>query len=639
MDINYKKQDNHKLFHNLEENTAYGFSQPQNYIPIYDRFFSLSEKNYNSITLDNKQVLYNINTQESYNIFNGVLKDSESNKKENKRVYLKYSPLLDPTKYLIGKYDASNVNMVGLPAYEPASANKSEGASANGGASENGGASANKSEGASANGSAVPYVKINDANNSAYVDSFFAYLSSKLLHNHGFTHGLDFYGSFLSIKHDFRYDISDDMEYLQNSTFFHKNNKVMFEMDETIYNEQILNGDTRNYKKKLVIGGDDDSANPDNIVLTLSDINELSEIDTIVSIVDNTNVDNTNVDNTNANNNKVEILPELLFENVQANTTSNSNKLSHTGSVSCSSRSSNTSGSNSNLLQGEEDAGEEDDEDEDDEDYEDIEESEEDGEEGDEEEEEETVIAKIKNFPVNVIALECCDNTLDALMNEESLTADMWDSIVMQLLLTLVTFQNAFGLTHNDLHTNNVMYVKTAQKFLYYKLNHVYYKVPTYGRLFKIIDYGRAIYKFRGKVMCSDSYHQKEGDAATQYNCEPYFNAKKPRLEPNFSFDLCRLGCALYDSIADEPRTKINQIIMDWCNDDKGRNILYKKNGDERYPDFKLYKMIARTVHKHVPIDVLNNAYFDKFIVSKNDIKKHTSSVMDLDSIPSYTNL
>ena len=31
------------------------------------------------------------------------------------------------------------------------------------------------------------------------------------------------------------------------------------------------------------------------------------------------------------------------------------------------------------------------------------------------------------------------------------------------------------------------------------------------------------------------------------------------------------------------------------------KNILYKKNGDERYPDFKLYKMIARTVHNHTP--------------------------------------
>ena len=35
----------------------------------------------------------------------------------------------------------------------------------------------------------------------------------------------------------------------------------------------------------------------------------------------------------------------------------------------------------------------------------------------------------------------------------------------------------------------------------------------------------------------------------------------------------------------------IKNLIEQWVKDDKGRNILYKNNGDERYPDFKLYKM------------------------------------------------
>ena len=159
------------------------------------------------------------------------------------------------------------------------------------------------------------------------------------------------------------------------------------------------------------------------------------------------------------------------------------------------------------------------------------------------------------------------------------------------------------------------------------------YKVPTFGRIFKIIDFGRSIYKFDGKLFCSDSF-QTGGDAASQYNTEPYLNEKKPRLEPNFSFDLCRLGCALYDFLIDEPKSKIVQIMLNWVKDDKGRNILYKKNGDERYPDFKLYKMIARSVNKHVPVNVLNNSYFDKYIVTKKDLKK--KKIMDLDAIPCY---
>ena len=46
--------------------------------------------------------------------------------------------------------------------------------------------------------------KIHLVDNCAYVDSFFSYLTSKLLYEHKFTHGLDFYGSFLGIKDKFK---------------------------------------------------------------------------------------------------------------------------------------------------------------------------------------------------------------------------------------------------------------------------------------------------------------------------------------------------------------------------------------------------------------------------------------------------
>ena len=162
--------------------------------------------------------------------------------------------------------------------------------------------------------------------------------------------------------------------------------------------------------------------------------------------------------------------------------------------------------------------------------------------------------------------------------------------------------------------------------------------MPTYGKIFKIIDFGRAIYKYNDVFLCSDSFHPK-GDAATQYNIEPYFNEKKPRLGPNMSFDLCRLGCSMYDFIVEDINddinkySKIEQIILKWCYDDKGRNILYKNNGDERYPEFKLYKMITRLVHNHTPENEFNDAFFSKFFV-KNKIAKKQASLMDIDNYP-----
>ena len=56
-----------------------------------------------------------------------------------------------------------------------------------------------------------------------FVDSFFSYLSSKLLNENGFIHGSNFYGSFITIQDEFKLNIYDDLEYLYDSSFFHKN--------------------------------------------------------------------------------------------------------------------------------------------------------------------------------------------------------------------------------------------------------------------------------------------------------------------------------------------------------------------------------------------------------------------------------
>ena len=82
-------------------------------------------------------------------------------------------------------------------------------------------------------------------------------------------------------------------------------------------------------------------------------------------------------------------------------------------------------------------------------------------------------------------------------------------------------------------------------------------------------------------------------------------------------------------------KSPIIKIILAWCLDDSGRNVLYKSNGKERYPDFKLYKMIARSVHNHVPSKVLENEWFHKYIISKKKITKN-KSILNIDNIPEY---
>ena len=601
MDFSYKKNNNSSLFTALAKEDLINASNAQNYIPLYSKFFSLTDSNYNNINLNNTLSLYDINDKISNNIFNCKLIDN-SGIIISKPVFYKFSPLLDPVKYIVGKYDISNSSLLNLPKYN----------------------------------SKDSHAKIRDINNAAYVDGFFTYLTSQLLHNHNFIHSLDFYGSFLATKNDFSVDVTEDLEYINKSEFFHQNKDNLFKLENGFYSE-LMNFDTRNYKEKLSF---DTDILPNN-VLNLSDISDLSEFDALFKKQEQEQNQEQEQDQKQEQKQDqkqeqeqekdqkqeqkcIQLCDaELLF--VCDNSGNQRSACSTTSN--CSSRSSNTDNESSDC---------------DDNDNKDTL-SQMDSEYSGSScsmATEDSVFATISKFPVQIISLEKCEKTLDSLLINHEFSNKELGSIIIQILMILITFQKTFGLTHNDLHTNNIMYVSTEKQYLYYRVDGKHYKVPTFGRIFKIIDFGRAIYKFRGTVICSDSFHSK-GDAATQYNFEPYFNKNKPRLEPNFSFDLCRLGCSLFDFIVDDiseiknVTSSIEKIILEWCVDDKNRNVMYKNNGEERYPEFKLYKMIARTVHKHIPIDVLRKPYFENFVVSKKKINK-TGKIINIDNLPSY---
>lgn len=626
MELHYNKNDNSSLFTDFNNSDLVNIENPQSFIPLYTNFFSLNDTNYNNINLNHKFSLSKITKKISENKYIANLKDHDSNTiKDNKPVFFKLSSLYDPIKFMIGKYD-KDTNYLTLPTFSKKHQHK----------------------------------KLDDPNNAAYVDSFFTYLTSQILHKYNFIHGVDFYGSFLGIKNNYKFNVFDDLDYLQDSSYFIENNNVpindiTFSIDPIYFHADSQN-QSRSKREKLIFlddeihkdkdnnndnnNGNNNDNNNDNIVLTLSDISDIEQLDTIFKKVDTSPVNDIKLENL-----------DLMFE-CKANAESLSqDETDSNSSSSCSSRSSNTeddsnsetcSDSNS-CLDDTSDSGSE------------CSGSECSGSEcsGSSYEtessiEEEQIDVNISKFPIQLIALEQCEETLDHLLTHNEFSTEEWDSLVIQILMILITYQKVFDLTHNDLHTNNIMYNTTDKQFLNYRFNGKYYKIPTFGRIYKIIDFGRAIYKFRGKRMCSDSFHPK-GDAATQYNCEPYINPKKPILEPNKSFDLCRLGCSLFDFILDEledddivnnlkdiPKisSKIKKIMLEWCNDDKGRNVIYKANGEERYPEFKLYKMIARTVNKHIPSDVLQHKYFSKYIFPKKKI--NTKKLMDIDSYPDF---
>ena len=566
--INYQKRKNTELFRDL--NDKLNLSKQQNYIPIYQRFFTLNQSNYNGVNLNNLNFISSIikPTDDQY-CYKCKIKNIDDQTTKVADSFVKIAPLLDPFKYLIGKYDIKNKDLFSLPSVLSSDEEVHE--------------------------------KILDVNNVAYVDGFFVYLNSMLLHKYNFIHSVDYYGSFLGIKSDFKINVADDIEFLKKSDFFKKNKGLLFTIDDYETTPET------NVKPPIKFL-DDTSA---DYVLSLDTITD-ELFDDMFKESSNKPVDI----NVNENGNTLEDVI-LDFSDMEKISTFKSNS-------SCSSRSSHTN-ENESV---EEDESDESEEKENDSDYES---GSDDGQGFSSSSEcaEDYINAIIPEFPVQVIFMEKCDNTLDDLILSDSLSNDEYISALMQIIMILLTYQKVFSFTHNDLHTNNVMYNKTKQDFIFYKYANKIYKVPTYGKIYKIIDFGRSIYRVKGRVFCSDSFKQG-GDAATQYNTEPYFDDKKPRLEPNYSFDLCRLACSIYDYIIDDmdDANSFKSIILDMCKDDNGINLLYKSNGVERYPDFKLYKMIARFVHNHTPQKQLERAEFKQYEFSGN-IK---GAIIDIDS-------
>ena len=564
------------------EYNPFKITKLQNYNPIYNDFFALNDKNFNQITLNSK-----FHIKDLSNVYNFETKETIE-----KPVFIKFGPLLDPIRYMIGKYDINDNRIRTMPSIT------------------------------STTDDCIP--KLLDKNNSAYVDSFFSFLTSILLNNHNFVHGLDYFGSFLGVQEKFRMNIADDLDYLKSSTFFNHNLGNYFSTPlniQTDYN----NFGSRGNKNKLNI-----SNTPNKLNISCISLCDNENIENIIGKVEN-------------------------IENVETVYEKGTNDETQSSSTSSSSNSSNNSEANYSTEDDDDDNDSNDEsENTDNDDYsesgsedsENSENTEEDTENSGSENSEETqLFSYINNFPIQMICLEKCHGTLDELFENDYIDAVTGTSAMMQIIMTLITYQKIFHFTHNDLHTNNIMYMRTNKEFLYYKFNNKLYKVPTFGKIFKIIDFGRGIYNFQGKKYCSDSF-AVGGDGHTQYNCEPYMNENKPRIDPNYSFDLCRLGTSIYDFIIDiddkeEDLDFFQKTISRWCMDDNGKNVLYKKNGEERYPNFKLYKMIARTVHNHRPDEQLNNELFKMYELSKSEIENFSLSIeynelMDIDTLPIY---
>jgi len=448
--------------------------------------------------------------------------------------------------------------------------------------------------------------KINDPYNEAYTDAVFACMASRLVEVELSPHFCRFYGTFAGRAPTYSYNITDDMEDIEQEPWFHEGQKKG-EFDILVvdpYNPDSVAPFSFYAEKRAVRA----------VKATESDSEGEGDSETKEQEAKSVDSSSSDSGSHDEGDNRSDDLESVELE-------ADGEALVHRNPSHLRLSRMSGTGSHTDTSDSEED---------------DLE-----------------FRAVFRNFPVQFTVLERCDGTMDDLMEDEvadDATADMketkearWTAWMFQVIAALTTAQAAYDFVHNDLHTNNVMWCGTGQTHLYYKIHGAaggdrVYRVPTYGRIFKIIDFGRATFRppaaskaKKSAVWIPDAY-APGADAEGQYNCGTYFKPGSPKVGPNRSFDLSRLAVAILDTLwPEQPKdaavkkvltrepgliqhetvSPLWNLLWLWLTDDKGRNVLRLPNGEERYPEFDLYCAIARDVHNAAPAAQLTLPLFD----------------------------
>jgi len=237
-------------------------------------------------------------------------------------------------------------------------------------------------------------------------------------------------------------------------------------------------------------------------------------------------------------------------------------------------------------------------------------------------------ISILKNIPSQHFFIEKLEGTLEDLLDKiEDLNTDIILSCLFQVAFALNYLQKHYNFTHNDLHVNNVMYTHTEKTCLYYKFNNIYFKVPTHGYIFKIIDFGRSIFKFHKKTFFNDTF-SKHGEAEGQYTypIDTLLCDKKREIPiyPSYHFDMCRLATTIIDvcKIEFNKDYKEKQPFVDFI-----INLTMDINGEslsKLKDDFNMYISISKYACNALPKQIIQNYIFKDLRIKKKSFPKKT---------------
>ena len=585
----------------IENSNDFCLKDIQTFFPIMNNFqyFNNSQYTHENYILKSRFKLIDFSSKEgiviscdkgteNYKSYNAFLFDDLQKKTLDKQIFMKQSPILDPLLHMMNKYPNSKHNN-----HLPFSIQYSK--------------ELNR--------------KINSQNNATYIDCFFTYLGSKLVENNLCPGFPLYYGSYCGVAREFEHDITEEYDDYLRKPWFIKGNKkkslfsLRYIRNNEEYESSIEHNDNspRNDDESSMnedsssMNEDSSSMNEDSSSMNedSSSMNEdLLSIDTNISNIPFFKVDNSSLNTLYYDNDNISI------KEIEANTLNEIPEID-------------------NLKKSDGSVKFDDDKE---------------------------VYAILKNFPVQLVCMEKCQGTLEDILEKTindyrkiiSLNKDEdvstfikdrdyeWCAYLLQICFSLAIAQKHYDFTHNDLHSSNIMFVLTEDEYIYYKFKNKYYSIPTFGKILKIIDFGRAIYKVNGNEYFSDVF-ELNSDAGGQYTYPDDRKNTKNVIYPNKSFDLSRLSTSIIlDLFPENPKCKENGKYLSKTQketDSKLFNLLYSWIVDKyrkevtRYEDFDLYKIIARRMTNAKPENQISKEIFNKYIINESELDLKKGSI------------
>ena len=458
-------------------------------------------------------------------------------------------------------------------------------------------------------------LKLHSHNNQAYVDTVANYVLSRFRELDLTPHCVLYYGAATGISKKYQFNISQEYDTYRQCKWFWKGMKS-------------------HSARLTVIRGDAD-------LEEIPDFDEIyKDITTCPFNEDESDSDEVELEPLDSDNDEtqsdLESIKSFTFDNIEENAENvkdifqiNKKIVKNCSVKSYNSESSESSESSENDIETTDGSEEDEDDEEDDESIElDLD-----------------ICLEIPNMPVILIHQEAQDGVMDSLLDEDEIDGhergsqpweSRWIAWMFQVISALTFLQSSVCFTHNDLHSNNIVWRKTEKQFLYYKSKDgTIWRVPTFGKIFCIIDFGRSIFRLGKHLWVSDD-HWPDQEAGEQYNFGPFFDHTKPKNQPNPSFDLCRLAVSLIDGLFDEiperkkgkgvsiisqegtwkiyeTKSPLFNLLWSWTINDNGETIYEDKDGNEKYDGFDLYIRIAHDVHNAVPKEQLHKPVFQQF--------------------------